>query len=327
MSSLSNMRSLITCFLIFVSFCVFGQNYAQYYYWVNEAEKLIANKQYNEALKIYDEVFTGYDFIFLHDYRVAAQIALAANEPEKSWQYLKSGINSGWTLKSIKKNGYLENLQTDPQWKSLKHEYKSLRNSYEAHLDQDVREKVKKMFSKDQWKAIGALFTFSSKGQDRYAEKKFALHSEKQMSKFISVLNESGYPGEILIGNSFWMATILSHHNSISQAYVEKDTLYQFIRPRLLEAIQVGSMSPWEFAMIDGWYTTVKEGLKKANYGFLNRPTKEEWTAVNELRQSIGLRSIETRNGLIDIEKLTGMNFYLRGKPWVDGKIEVKDVE
>jgi len=321
------MKYLIICFIIFISFRVFGQNYTLYYDQINEAEELIANKQYNEALKIYDEVFKTYDFIFLNDYQVATQIALAANEPEKSWHYLKAGIKSGWTLKSIKKNDYLKNLRNDPQWKSIKHEYKSWRRSYEAHLNQDVRKKVKKMFSRDQWKAIGALFTFSSKGQDRYAEKKFAPHSEKQVSKLIGILNESGYPGEKLIGNSFWMATILSHHNSISQAYVEKDTLYQFVKPRLLEAIQVGSMSPWEFAMIDGWYRTVKAGWKKADYGFLNRPTKEEWAAVNELRQSIGLRSIETRNGLIDIEKLTGMNFYLRGRPWVEEKIEVKDVE
>ncbi|MDZ7647963.1 MAG: hypothetical protein U5K54_12740 [Cytophagales bacterium] len=94
-----------------------------------------------------------------------------------------------------------------------------------------------------------------------------------------------------------------------------------------MKAIQVGRMSPWEFAMIDGWYRTVKAGWRKADYGFLNRPSKEEWSAVNELRQSIGLRSMETRNGLIDVEKLTGMNFYLRGRSWVVWKIEVRDVE
>ncbi|MDZ7647962.1 MAG: hypothetical protein U5K54_12735 [Cytophagales bacterium] len=188
------MRYLIACFVIFVPFRISGQNYSLYHNRVNEAEDLIVNKQYNEALKVYDEVFTTYDFIFLSDYQVATQIALAANEPRKSWQYLKAGIKSGWTLKSIKKNDYLKNLRTDPQWKSIKREYKSVRSNYEAQLDQNVRKKVKKMFSKDQWKAIGVLFTFGSKGQDRYAEKKFARHSERQMSKLIGVLNESGYP-------------------------------------------------------------------------------------------------------------------------------------
>lgn len=317
------MRGLIICFVI-ISVRSLGQDYAQYHARINEAEEFIVHNQYKGALKIYEEVFTAYDFVFLNDYQIATQIALAAKEEEKCWKYLIAGIKSGWTLKSIKHNSYLEKLKIDPQWKLIKKEYGMWRNEYEIHLNQDARKKVKKMFSKDQWRAIGALFTFGSKGQDRYAEKKFAPNSEKQIDKLITILNDWGYPGERLIGNNFWMATILSHHNSISQAYVQQDTLYQFVKPSLLNALATGQMSPWEFAMLDGWYRTVKAGWEKADYGFLNPPTKEEWMTVNELRKSIGLRSIETRNRLIDIEQSTGMNFYLGGRPWVEGKIEIK---
>lgn len=40
-------------------------------------------------------------------------------------------------------------------------------------------------------------------------------------------------------------------------------------------------------------------------------------------RSILFLRSVETRNGLIDIQNETQMDFYLPGEGWIDGKIEV----
>ncbi len=329
------MKNFFTCLTLLVSLQVqtigqtkssdeSNQDYTQYHHQVIEAEQLIVGQKYKEALLMYDEIFNAYDFVFLNEYQVATQLAVAVNDHEKAIKYLQEGIEAGWTLKSIKKNEYLKKMQEGPEWKSIRQSYKQKRKAYETGLNQVVRKKVKKMFSRDQWKAIGALFTFSSKAQDRYAEKKFAPHSEAQMSKLMSILNEYGYPGEKMIGNNFWMATILSHHNSISQAYVKADTLFQFVKPYLLRAIKSGQMSPWEFALVDDWYKAVKSERKEVGYGFLNSLTKEELPKSNELREAIGLRSIEIRNGLIDIENLTGMNFYIPGKPWVDGKIEIR---
>jgi hypothetical protein len=330
------MKKLVTCLIIFVSLQVqsIGQtrssdksneDYTQYHDHVIEAELLIVDQKYAEALLMYEEILNAYDFVFLNEYQIATQLAVAINDHEKAIKYLQEGIDAGWTLKSIKKNEYLKNLQTGPEWKSIKQTYKAKYSEYEAGLNPVLRKKVKKMYTQDQWKAIGALFTFSSKRQDRYAEKKFAPHSIKQMDKLISILNESGYPGERLIGNNYWMSTVLSHHNSISQAYVEQDTLYQFVKPKLVDALKAGQMSPWEFALVDDWYRAVKSDRNEAGYGFLNQPTKEKLTTVNQLRDQIGLRSVETRNGLVDIENLTGMNFYMPGKPWVDGKIKIRE--
>lgn len=301
------------------------KNYKHYHNQIAEAERLVANENYNGALNTYESVFNSYDFIFLRDYQVATQLAVHLNQLETARKYLKKGIAAGWKMKSIKNNKFLEKLIEAPEWRPIKKEYPKYRAQYESRLSQPVLRKVKKMFSEDQWKAIGALVKFTSKGQNRYAERKFAPHSEKQMEHLVKILNEIGYPGERLIGNNFWMSTILSHHNSISHEYTRSDTIYQFLKPKLLQAIKDGQMSPWEFAIVDDWYLAVSTNREKVGYGYLNAPSVSQKLRTNELRERIGLRTVEIRNRLIDIEKLTGMNFYLPGRPWVDGKIIVAD--
>lgn len=244
---------------------------------------------------------------------------------DDAFNYLKKGIVGGWNKKKIKKNKYLSKLQDYKEWKNIKKECKSQKKEFEASLNMEVRKKVKKMFNRDQWKAFGALFTFSFKGKDRYAEKKFASHSEKQMAILINILEEYGYPGERLLGNGLWMTVILSHHNSISLAYTQKDTIYPFLKPQLLEAIKKGEMSPYDYAIIEDWYITVKSDSKEVAYGYLKMLTEQKVPKSNKMRQNIGMRSIEIRNRLVDIQEKTGMDFYLAGSPWIQGKIAVNN--
>jgi hypothetical protein len=302
-----------------------SKNYVHYHRQIAEAERLIGDKSYEDALNIYQNIFNSYDFIFLRDYQVATQLAIHVNKFENAKQYLRKGMAAGWKLRSIKKNKFLKKLGDDTEWKTIKNDYAKYRAQYESKLNQSVHGKVKKMFSKDQRKAIGALLRFTAKGRDRYATRKFAPHSEKQMQHLNKILDELGYPGERLIGNSFWMSTILSHHNSISYEYTRSDTIYQFLKPKLLRAIEMGQMSPWEFAIADDWYLAVSANRKDAGYGYLNAPSTSQKLTTNKLRERIGLRTVEIRNRLIDIETLTGMNFYLPGRPWVDGKIVISE--
>ena len=179
------------------------------------------------------------------------------------------------------------------------------------------------MFARDQQLAFRALFTFSPQAQDRYAEKHFAPNSEKQVTRLAAILHEKGYPGERIIGNNFWVETILSHHNSISTAYCRQDTMYRYLRPILLEAIKKGSMSPYEFALIDNWHTTINSDHKIRSYGYLNSLNEKEHIRADELRRKIGLRSVETRNALIDIQTETGMDFSLPDRPGKNEKIGI----
>ena len=296
--------------------------YINYHELIIEAEGLISEEKFSEALMKYDKIFRSYDFIFLRDYKIVSQLALYIGEEEKALYYIKKGITSGWTLKALNANKFLKPLQIKPEWKALEKDYDSLHNQNLARIDLSAKEKVHAMFKKDQKKALGALLRIGDKAQERYALKKFAPHSENQIKELIKLLENQGYPGERLIGNNYWMSTIVSHHNSITQEYVKNDTLYKFIRPLLIQAINKGQISPYEFALIDDWQKAVSFNRASAGYGFLNPPSQSTLSKTNDLRLAIGLRPVELRNKLIDVENKTGLNLYL--PDWVKGKIIIE---
>lgn len=297
------------------------KDYLHYHKQINEAERLISTEHFKEALYKYENVFDSYDFIFLRDYKVAAQIAFYLNEKQKSLSFIKKGIEAGWDLNALRRNKFLKDIHKNPEWITIEQSYSNIRRQYETRIDRDLREKVRLMFKKDQKKAMGALFRIGNKAQERYGTRKFAPHSENQMFKLIEILNNDGFPGEKIIDNNFWMSTIISHHNSISLEYSKKDTLYNFVKPKLIRAIENGKMSPYEFALIDDWHKAVASERTKIGYGFLISPKKSTLVESNLLRSKVGLRSIELRNKLVDIENKTGMNFYLPN--WIKGKINI----
>ncbi|MBC3788326.1 hypothetical protein [Spirosoma utsteinense] len=286
-------------------------NYIDYHKTIAQAQKRIAHQDYQEALNLYEQVFNSYRFVFLKDYKVATQLALQVGKQEKAFIYLRKAMAAGWKLKEVKKVEFLKKLQSTPQWGRLEKQQDSLQSVYQKSGSRELRSIVKRMFNKDQRKAFLALFTFSSKRQDRYAEKRFAPHSEKQLGELGRIINTYGYPGEKLIHNGYWASVILSHHNSISTVYNLKDTLYPAIRPKLLKALESGEISADEFVRIDDWYVASTGNSQEKQFGHLSRSmTHKELEKVNQLRDEIGISSVETVNSLIDLQSQTGMNFY-----------------
>ena len=313
---------LIPIITLVSSQAIKSPDYIEYHKQITETERLLSEREFGDALIIYEQVFKLYDFVFLRDYKVASQLALYLDDKRKAFDYIQKGLVAGWELKAVRKNHFLKPLQKEPEWRTIEQSYNNLHSQYETRIDSDLREKVRLMFKKDQKKALVALFRIGNKAQERYGTKKFAPHSENQMFELIKILDDQGYPGEQLIGNNYWMSTILSHHNSISKEYVNQDTLYNFIKPKLIKAIENGQISPYEFAMIDDWYIAVNSGRTQTGYGFLNPPLSSTLIETNKLREKIGLRTIELRNKLVDVENETGINFYL--PDWIDGKINVE---
>ncbi|WP_077923819.1 hypothetical protein [Spirosoma sp. 209] len=287
-------------------------DYRIYHRSIARIHDLIASQQYNDALVAYKNVFTSYDFVFLRDYKIAAQLALYLGRPGEALGFVHKGFAAGMTPKQIRKHAFLRQLTDQPDWKKLKKQYPAQRGIYQQRINPAVRAEVQAMFRKDQWKALGALFTFSSRRQDHYAEKRFAPHSQIQLARLTRILKAYGYPGEKLTGNGSWGAVILSHHNSISQRHALADTLYPALKPKLLNALALGQLSPYELALIDDWYVAVKSSRREKRYGYMDDVlTETERDKVNEWRGEIGLSRVETINALMDRQQETGLNFHL----------------
>ncbi|MCX6215286.1 hypothetical protein [Spirosoma sp.] len=286
-------------------------DYTTYHQTIARAQQLIARKHYQQGFALYKQVLDTYEFVFSRDYKVATQLALQMGQKQQAFSYLKQAIATGWTLSDIKKNALVTTLQRDPHWRVVEKQYDSLRALYRNGGNQAVRHRVEKMFKKDQRKALLALFRVGAT-QERYAEKRFAPHSEQQMAQLLPIIDQYGYPGERLIHNGYWAAVMLSHHNSISKAYSLKDTVYPHVRPKLMKALRSGQLSPYEFAMIDDWYMAVKTNGQETHFGYLSSSlTAQAKTKVDQHREAIGLSSVETISLLADLQKQTGFNCYL----------------
>ncbi len=316
------------CFILCPGALLIGQSedsrdYFTYHSRVNQAEVHLSQGHFEQALNAYEEIFETYDFVFGRDYKIAVQLALYQKEDKRALEFLQKAFRNGLDLKEVRKLPSLKKLRTTPGWANLENSYDSLSAASPNPVDLPTREMVRSMYKKDQKKAMGALLRIGDKAQIAYAEKTFAPHSEKQLTQLKGIISRGGYPGEKRIRNDYWASTILSHHNSISRAYNQKDSLYPKLKPLLLQALKDGDISPYELAMIEDWKIATVSAWSEPGYGYLNAPKAATLHHTDSLRQAIGLRSVALRNQLVAQEAETGMDFFL--PDWVPGKIEIVD--
>lgn len=298
-------------------------DYNKYHSEIILAEELISQEKYKEALFRYEKLFNEYDFIFLRDYKVASQISYLIGEKEKGLFYIKKAISNGWGLTNLKEQKFLSNQLVDAEWETIQEHYEDLHNQFLNRIDTTLKSRVRLMIEKDQKLAFEASIIEDEEEQEKYISENFPEHSEEQLANLIEIIETNGYPGEFLIGNDVWVSTILSHHNSQGSDYVRKDTLFDFIRPKLIDFLNKGYISPYEIALPEDWRKTVLSDWNESPYGYLSPPSAANISKINKTRRAIGLRPVDLRNKLIDIESKTGMCFYL--PDWVDGKIKIEE--
>ena len=313
-------------FWIFLSTPLLAQlDYFQYHKQVLEIESLLAADQYQQALTKYDELFAIYDYVFLKDYKIAAQVAAHLGQEDKAFDYLGLGVSDGWTIKGIKKHSKLKPLKRNPRWSELERSYEALRQDFLERINDSLRNEVNLLSKEDQKLALKYLLKPSKKARNQFIEQEAIPLSERHMTVLTEIIQKIGYPGERLIGNSVWMSTILGHHNSLSPEYQQQDSIYPALKPHLIEAVRNGELDPYDLAVIDDWYITVKSDHNKSSYGIIKEIKQSEITSCNEYREQLAIRSVELRNQLVDIQKKTGIDFYLNMESWVRGKIQPED--
>ncbi|MBD0400681.1 hypothetical protein [Flammeovirga sp. EKP202] len=299
-------------------------DYQNYHQQIIHIEEMIVDEQYNVALDEYVKLFDQYDYIFKRDLKIAADLSLFLKRKEQSISLISTCLSRGWELKSFQKDR-LKELLSKSEYENLRQQASQLHQQYISNLDLNTKEAVHHLFKEDQKMALKGFLKWGDKAQEKFMDSKFAPHSEKQMKTLKHIIISKGYPGEQLIGNNYWGATVISHHNSMSYNYVKRDTLFTDLKPYLIESLRDGQLSPYEMALMEDWRNAVLRDSSTIAFGYVNPPTIQTLKQINKNRYKIGLRSIELRNKLVKIEKKVGLKFYL--PDWVKGEILILEEE
>ena len=126
-----------------VNVCAQQTDYSKYHKEINEAEKLIAEKNYGLALDRYEKLIGDFEFIFQRDCKVAAQLSAHQDRIDLTFQFLRKGVLTGWELKDIRKNKTLKKIMELPEWRAFEDQYAQLRVEYESGLNSDLSARVK----------------------------------------------------------------------------------------------------------------------------------------------------------------------------------------
>lgn len=311
------MKRLLILLILIPTVCS-GQtgNYRNYHHKIIKAEEFIVAGQFNESLEIYRMLTHTYEYVFLRDIKVAVQLSAYLSDTNNLFYFLEKGMNKGLTSKEIMKMKVFRKFKNDNRWKNLKANKDQFRKEFEGNINLQLRAEIKEMFNEDQKRAIRVALTPLKQWRKRYTNRKFVPNNRKQVRRINQIIDQSGYPGEKIIGDKSWAAVILSHN--------EHDTIYNQLRPKLYSAFERGELSAIELAIIETWRIVVDTDRKEKGFIIWGEEiTKPESIKGDSLRQRIGLRSIGLNNKLIQTEKELDMNFYL--SPFHGGIVTIKD--
>lgn len=291
-------------------------NYLDYHKEIIKAEKHIVNREFKESLKIYRNLVDKYEFVFLRDIKVAAQLSGYVNDAENLYYFLEKGMRKGWTLKNIKKHDHLKKYKSSSRWKALKDNQDNYQKEFHQSINSDLRTEVQKMFVKDQKRALRVALTPIKTWRQRYINRKFVPNNRMQVRQINQMIDQIGYPGEKIIGDKSWVTVIISHN--------EHDTIYNLLRPKLYKALESGEFAAADLAIIETWRVAVDTNGNDQGFVIWNQAvSSEQAIRADSLRGTIGLRSIQLNNDLIETENELKMKFYLL--PFHGGLITVKD--
>ena len=291
-------------------------NYLNYHKEIIRAEEYIVKKQFAESLKIYRLLSEEYEHLFLRDCKVAAQLAAYTGDAENLFFFLERGMKKGWTLKEIIRNRSFKKFKYDKRWAYLESNQDRFKENFYQGINTQLRTEIRKMFVKDQKRALRVALTPIKKWRERYTKCKFVPNNRVQVRRINKIIDQFGYPGEKIIGDKSWATVIISHN--------EHDTIYYELESKLYSAFERGEISPIDLAIIETWRTGVNTGWKDKSFIiFKEQIGVQEATHADSLRQSIGLRNIELNNKLIQIQNELKMNFYL--SPFHGGLITIKE--
>lgn len=173
---------------LFVSAYSFSQkesNYFVYHNKINEAEILyFSEKEVEKSLKLYDSIFEQYDFIFLKDLIVAAQIAKFNKRDYK--KYIIKSFEFGLKIDDLKKIPL------------LKSDYKKFISDKKILLA--FREARKKYLKTIDFEYLDYIYDIAIRDQVYKHKDNYDRWINKTIDNLMDTIKKKGFPGEMKLG-------------------------------------------------------------------------------------------------------------------------------
>lgn len=254
-------------------------NYFEYHKQINFAEEHVGNEQFSKALDIYNAVFGAYDYVFVKDYVIAAQIALLVNSEQKVSEYLERAIIEGYQCVCVERNPIFKDYITTNSWSAIKSREKEYRKNYYSRIRTDLLIEFSKRFKYEQ--------DTKTEYEDR---KKYKANVISNYNRIKSLMDSLVFPSERIIGldqsniprsdnglsdcslgNSKVIVTLLHYDNPITDIGIDS----------FKKAIELGFLHPKEFAAIFNFEKNNYSRITKdININKANLPNNFNWKAI-----------------------------------------------
>lgn len=303
------MKLFFSITLYFIALNVSSQqDYFVYHTKINEAEyRYFMQGEVTRCLEIYDEVFAEFEFIFLKDLLIAAQIAAFNNKEYE--KYITKGFEFGLKI---------DHLNNFPLLKHTVKKYKK-----DKSLNVLFAQSRKRYLEKIDFNYLDFIYALAIQDQIDKRQKNYDKIIVKTINKLMDSIRKRGYPGERILGVTdtaiFREKGIKkldindrARKKKITSHFVFKDNRLQFdvsmpaflhhdcvsslYKDVFLEEIRKGNMHPQDFAFINDFSSQYLDKLPNDCDGikfkglYTYSPLKGDLTKQKEIQTANKLR-------------------------------------
>lgn len=250
--------------LLFGANVLAAQDYTIYHRLVNNAERCFFLKgNTDSALRYYDSAFKEFDFVFVKDCYMAAQIAYSQKD-KRYIAYMRKGFAHGLQPWHMKMAPVFAPLVKDSvgMMRNFK-DYRSLRKRYLQGIKVSVLKKITEMAAKDQT-------------EKRFPTEQYVPILTSNVRHIEELIKHVGFPGDKLIGISQqdilkelgypgidivdypWGKGFTDDDSSLGQCCIipllqHRDCTYLLFHPYWDQLIRSGQVHPRDVALLHDW--------------------------------------------------------------------------
>ena len=259
-----DMKRWILLILVFGTTCASAQDYTLYHRLVNNAERLFfLNRDVEGALRCYDSAFAAFDFVFVKDCYMAAQVAYSQAD-KRYIAYMRKGFQHGLLPWHMKMAPVFKPLVKDSvaMMRNFR-DYPALRKKYLAGIKVNVLKRITEMAAKDQT-------------EKRFPTEQYVPILTKNVRYIEELIKHVGFPGDKLIGISQqdvlkelghpgmdivdypWGNQFTDDDSSLGQCYIipllqHRVCTYLLFHPYWERLISSGQVHPRDVALLHDW--------------------------------------------------------------------------